>query len=185
MTLSTDTAGVSADKFDDLRALMEEPPGGPGHGRRRKDAADLHGDDLRVELGVVESQRIDFLKAGGWGAVDPGHGNNRRASYSGSAAGMVTHRGVLHPAEYVDPEALRLAIEAELGFTLSDLHEVYSTGGRIPFTLHGLRGRIDARLLELANAGANMDALARITGVTARTMDRALVRARRTEAVAA
>jgi hypothetical protein len=110
----------------------------------------------------------DFLAAGGWRTVSP---------KSGDRGGMVAHRGVLHPDEYVDE--LRVLIEAEhrLGFTIADLWEVYSQG-RKSAAQRELRDRIDRRLLELAEAGGNLTALARVFEVDPDTFSRALARAR-------
>jgi hypothetical protein len=90
---------------------------------------------------------------------------------------MTSHRGVLHPDEHVDTEALRAAVEAELGFTYDDVRAVYRQGRKAVSTLE-LRARIDARLLELRAAGGNMELLARVTGVDRKVVGRAMARAR-------
>jgi hypothetical protein len=108
----------------------------------------------------------DFLRSTtGWHAVGRGHG------------GTVAHRGVLHPDEYVDD--LRVLIEAErhLGFTIADLWEVYRQG-RKSAAQRALRARIDARLLEVANAGGNLTLLGQVMEVNPETFQRALARAR-------
>jgi hypothetical protein len=104
-------------------------------------------------------------------------------------AGMRAHRGVLHPHEYLDADALRSAVEAELGFTYDEISTVYRQG-RMTDAQIELRNRIDARLLAIAEAGGNMLALARCLGwkinhgwrgeggASCRTMERALKRAR-------
>jgi hypothetical protein len=96
----------------------------------------------------------------------------------GDRCGLVSHRGVLHPHEYVDMARLVQALEQELGFTLEQLRSVYGTGGRIPSRRLELRDRIDARLLALARSGASMDLFGRVTGLNDSTLDRALARAR-------
>lgn len=106
----------------------------------------------------------------GWSIVSPAWGDH---------GGLRAHRGTLHPDEYVDRGRLVALLEEELGYTLTQLHSVYSTGGRIPNSRRELRGRIDARLLALATAGGNMTMFARVTGLNETTLDRALVRARR------
>lgn len=117
----------------------------------------------------------EFLREGGWTLIDPMH--------AGRESGMVAHRGTLHPVEHVNHERLVGLVENELGFSLDAMHSVYSRkGGPLAGTLRALRARIDARLLELSQAGANMDELSRVTGVAPRTLDNALARARAVEA---
>src|SRR5581483_9607087 len=95
---------------DELRELMEEPPGGENHGRSASDDPERLGRWL--PLGVGGGQHREFLMAGGWSIVEPGAGG------AGARAGMTAHRGVLRGDEYVDARVLRLAIEEQLGFTL-------------------------------------------------------------------
>lgn len=133
-----------------------------------QDAASRHG---------LSHEAIDFVRGGGWSIVSIRDGDE--------SGGLTSHRGVLHPHEYVDADRLRDLVEEELGFTYLDIHSVYSTGGRIANHLFSLRDRIDARLLEIAQEGANMDAFGRVVGVNSRTLDRALARARSAEEVAA
>jgi DNA-binding transcriptional ArsR family regulator len=169
MTLSNDPADATADTFEDLQAIMEEPAGGENFGRTAVDPY-LNFGDGRIALGVADAQERDLLGKGGWSIFD--------ASHEGRRVGGSSHRGTLHPHEYVDGDALRADVEAHLGFSYDELHAVYSTGGRLADHLRDLRDRLDARLLEVSEAGANMDELARVTGVTPRTLDRALARAR-------
>lgn len=91
--------------------------------------------------------------------------------------GLHAHRGVLHPAEYVDPAVIVPAVERRLGFTKAELHLVYRQG-RKSAAQRELRARIDARLLELQSSGGNLELLARIVGVDRKTLGRALARAR-------
>ncbi len=77
--------------------------------------------------------------------------------------GITSHRGVLHPDEYVDHDVLRAAVEAELGFTHDEVHSVYRQG-RLSKEQGELRARIDARLLALSRAGANTTLLGRLLG---------------------
>lgn len=173
MTAST----FSSDTAEDFAALMEEAPGGENHGRERKVLAT---DDLgavgRVYNDLGRPKETDFLATGGWG-IERG----------------TSHRGVLHPQEYVDQDELLVAVERELGFTINEVKAVYRQG-RKSAEQGELRARIDARLLALSRAQANMLALARIFGwaitpgntdggADCRTMDRALDRARTAEAV--
>jgi hypothetical protein len=152
---------------------MEEPAGGPNHGRRASDNPNVEG--RRVPLYADDWQAAEFMRANGWTMVH---------AKDGTRAGVNAHRGVLHPNEYADPVLLKAAVEGELGFTFVDLHSVYSTGGRIPSKRRELRGRIDARLLALSRSGANMDLFGRVVGLNASTLDRALARARAEEAKA-
>jgi hypothetical protein len=91
--------------------------------------------------------------------------------------GMVAHRGVLHRDEYVDEMRLLVAVERQLGFMLIDVWEAYCQG-RKSAAQRAQRDRIDARLLEIADAGGNMELLARILEVDRKTIGRALARAR-------
>lgn len=125
---------------------------------------------------------VGFLRAGGWHAVEPRKGTER-------GGGTTSHRGVVHPDEFIDQERLRAAACQELGFTPLQVAAVYRQGPLSPGA-RVLRNRIDARLLELANAGGLMIELARALGwavtakasgsggPTCRTLDNALGRAR-------
>lgn len=160
----------------ELARLIEEPPGGDNHGWKATTAPE---DSLRsvragqVPLGAGDAQHFQFLRDGGWSIV-----HTRDGSRAGINSHGVNQYTVLHPEDYVDSETLIELLEAELGFTLEELHSVYSTGGRIPAERVELRQRIDARLLALADAGANMDLFGRVTGLNGSTVDRALGRAR-------
>jgi hypothetical protein len=144
--------------------------------------------DEAAELAADEAEALGFLREGGWRAVAvKNNGLNN--------GGMTAHRGVLHPDEYVDALALQKMVEAELGFTYEQVRSVYRQGP-LSADQRELRGRIDARLLALSHAGGHMLELARAFGWTVKaggphggpscdTMERALVRARSCEAVAA
>lgn len=127
-------------------------------------------------------------RADGWGVVSAS--DNKEDN-----GGLTTHRGILHPDEYVNEPLLRQMVEAELGFTYEEVAAAYpDTPGSIPKELRQLRDKIDARLLALSRSGGNMTALARALGWplspgssrtggdNSRKMDRALARARRAEA---
>jgi hypothetical protein len=82
-------------------------------------------------------------------------------------------------------------VEAELGFTFEQVHEVYRQGAGRWMTeeQRHLRARLDARLLQLAKAGGNMVALGRILGFrvdeskrSCAAITNALARAREKEA---
>ena len=177
MSLSNGAAGATA---DEIRELMEEPAGGHNHGRTAVDDPHLDERATRfIGLGVEDGQERDVLNGGGWTLI-PGVGGARQA------AGMTAHRGVLHPHEYVDNDVLRAKVEEAFGFTVEEVRSVYRQGRLTP-EQGELRSRIDARLLALSRAGANMLALARVFGLpikparhggNCRVLDNALTRAR-------
>jgi hypothetical protein len=96
---------------------------------------------------------------------------------SGDRCGMTAHRGVLYPGEYVSTAALVPLVEERLGFTVDELRTVYRQGPKSARQVE-LRSRIDARLLELRNAGGNLESLARVTGIERKVIGRAMARAR-------
>lgn len=177
-------ADTTADNFDDLAAIMEEPAGGRNYGRTAVDDPHLDAaprSSRFLDLSVEGAQTRDRMNHGGWIVVhEKQHG----------AVGMTSHRGVLAPGEYVDPAELRARLETALGFTTEDVHSVYRQG-RLSFEQRKLRGRIDARFLALSQSGANMTTLARALGlhvhpkVGCLTITRAIARARVAQAVAA
>src|SRR5581483_4752339 len=107
--------------------------------------------------------------------------------YGASDMGMTSHRGVLHPDEYVDEQQLRELVARALGFTFEQLEDAYRNG-RPTADRARIRAQIDARLLALSRSGGNLTALARALGWeiegngTCRKIDRALERARLVEA---
>lgn len=115
---------------------------------------------------------FDFA-AGGWHVVEPG-----REERSG---GLVAHRGVTHPDEYVDIDVLRASIEEALGYSYADVSAVYARGGRLTAEQRQLRERIDSRLLALSRSKGNMKVLADAFDLNEKTIDRALVRAKAVE----
>lgn len=155
---------------------------------RHSDELDGHEHDADAVDGEGrELEELGFLLDGGWTAVDSTRGS-RGWTPGARDAGMTSHRGVLHPGEHVDEEALRAALEAELGFTLDDVRAVFRQGRKSSAQLE-LRERIDARLLEVADAGGNLLELAKafgwaieaadaLGGERSKTMERAIERAR-------
>jgi hypothetical protein len=107
----------------------------------------------------------------GWRVVSP------QARGGDDRCGMTAHRGVLHPDEYVNMAELVPAVEQRLGFTLDELRDVYRQGRLSPRRLE-LRARVDARFLELRDAGGNLELLARVTGVDRKVIGRGLARGR-------
>jgi hypothetical protein len=137
-----------------LSELMQEAPGGPNFGRAALSTRDPEQTERHVSLGVGDAQAREFMSDGGWGIV---------TIKDGSRAGIHAHRGVLRGDEHIDVDAVRRAVEHELGFTIDDVLSVYRQG-RMTDSQRELRGHIDARLLALSRSGANMLALARIFG---------------------
>lgn len=157
----------------ELAELMQEPAGGDNHGQRLSGNPGVEGPHLSLE--TERWRREEFMRNSGWTLV---HNVDRRASETGARSHAVNQYTVLHPTEYVDESLLVVLVEDELGFTVEQLHSVYSTGGRIPSDRRELRARIDARLLALSRGGANMDLFGRIIGLNPATLDRALARAK-------
>jgi len=94
-----------------------------------------------------------------------------------SDAGMTAHRGVLADGEFVDPEELQAAIEAELGYTYAEITAVYKAGPKSA-TQREFRTYVDARMLALSLSGANMTAVAASLDLSRAAVNRALDRAR-------
>lgn len=92
-------------------------------------------------------------------------------------AGIVSHRTVLHEDEYVDAETLADQIEQEFGYTTEEVAAVYRQGPKTA-TQREFRTHIDARLLALSLSGASMVAVGKALGLTEKTIERALARAR-------
>jgi hypothetical protein len=112
------------------------------------------------------------LAAGGWHVVEPG--NPERSG------GLVAHRGVLQPEEYVDFFDLRAAVEEALGYTYAEVSAAYKVG-RSTAEQRQLRERIDSRLLALSRSRGNLRILSEALGLNEKTIDRALVRAKAVE----
>jgi hypothetical protein len=123
----------------------------------------------------AEDPEGDFLASPGWTIAYPGGEHD---------GGTVAHRGVLHPAEYVDQDALSARVAEALGFAAAQIRAVYRQG---PLSPEGraLRARIDARILEVATKGGLMVELGRALGLTVqpdghcRAINNALARARK------
>lgn len=93
----------------------------------------------------LDPESVSFLQDGGWSAVS--------IKGDGGGGGLTSHRGVLHPDEYVDEGLLQLMIERRIGFTYDQIRSVYRQGPLGP-DQRELRGRIDVRLLALSRSGA-------------------------------
>ena len=116
------------------------------------------------------------LYEGGWHVVSIKGGDEE--------GGVTSHRGVLHPEEYVNHDVLRGLVERELGFSYEQIRSVYRQGP-LTATQRELRGRIDARVLALSRAGTNLAELGRALGFpvkdngNCRALENALARARK------
>lgn len=147
----------------DIRSVMEEPVGGDNHGRVNGEPL-----DVQTQQGVEAALRGDAFSV-----VGPDVPNT-------DGGGLVAHRGVLHPDEYVDPDQFQQAVEAELGYTYAEVKAVYKAGGNrwLTPTQREFRAYIDARLLALSRSGTNVTELAEAIGIGRATLNRALERAR-------
>jgi hypothetical protein len=155
---------------DDIRSLMEEAPGGENHGFEM----DSYSDDREGP----QVTRRDL--AGRLAKLDQGYapdGSPFGVVTGKEEGGLVAHRGVLHPDEYVDFFALRAEVEAEFGFSYSEVAMAYRSG-RPTVEQRQMREKIDARLLALSRARGNMTEFAKILDIDEKTLDRALRRAR-------
>lgn len=151
--------------------IMSEPPGGDNHGFAVGFYKD--DDDTQHKSRRDQSMRLQRLEQVGLGA----DGSGVSVVSGKDEGGLVAHRGVLAPGEYVDGFVLRDAVQAELGFTYGDVASAYALG-RPTTEQRQLREKIDSRLLALSRAGGNMEQLAKALGLSEKTVDRALRRAR-------
>lgn len=129
--------------------------------------------DLSINALITGEMIEDGGRADGWSVV---HVRDN----SEDNGGVTTHRGVLHPDEYVDEDLLRRMVEEEFGYTHEQIESVYSVK-KLKTDQRQLRDAIDARMLALRRSGANMFQFAEAIGLNQRTMNRALVRAEASE----
>lgn len=171
---------------EDIESIMSEAPGGENFGR----ASHTYDDDPDIErfgrsLNAASHAAEDHVRQGGVSIVEPQHGRGRGTTYGARDAGMTAHRGVTHPDEYVDRERLLRTVEAELGFSLEEVHSVYARGiagrGVFPANLRELRDRLDRRVLALFRAGGNMGTLAEVLDIDRLQLVRAVSRAQGAE----
>jgi hypothetical protein len=156
--------------------IMEETPEGPNSGVSHGAYVDEQGSPRRTRNHL--NMRLAKLDQRGLETV-----GSRYGVVSGKEdGGLVAHRGVLHPDEYVDPLALSLAVRAELGVSIFDIGFAYKMG-RPTAEQRQLRDEIDSRLLALSRAGGNMTQAAQAFGISEKTVDRALTRAKSVEVV--
>lgn len=163
----------------DLQLLMEEPPYGHNNGSAPCKSNDEYGQ--RSPFGTQQNQARELLQDGRFATVDTTAGTHTGRTYGAQDAGMTSHRGILHPDDYVHHDELLDQVERHFGFSFDEVRAVYTrAGGPLPKALRGLRSRIDARLLELHSAGRiNIVEFARVMGLTEMGLHRALGRARK------
>lgn len=156
---------------ENIQDILAEQPGGDNGGRVNEPVR-VKDDDVSATRGTpLDGVTADFLRGDGWQTASAEGGRQLEQS------GLTTHRGVLHPDEYVDFFELREQVEADFGFTYAEVSAAYKQG-RPTAEQRQLREKIDARLLALSRAGGNMDQLGKALGLPERTLDSALARAR-------
>lgn len=172
---------------EDWETIMQEAPGGSNHGRAAVDgsgydpfAPDAPG-RVTMERGLDLGRpvELDWLYSNGFSIVDTSAGSTSGRVHGARDAGMSAHRGVLHPDEYVNHEAVLRDLERHLGYTVDQVRSVYTRlGGPIPTDQRQLRDQIDSRMLALSRSGANMTLLRQLLGITEVAIWRAVSRAR-------
>lgn len=162
--------------MEDLHEIMSEAPGGDNHGVASDAWVDESGAPRVTRRDL--SHRLASLDQRGLETV-----GSRFGIVSGrEEGGLVAHRGVLHPDEYVDTLALRESVLAELGLTHSELIEAYKLG-RPTAEQRANRESIDAQFLALSRSGTNLVHLAEALELSEKTIDRAIRRAEDVEVV--
>lgn len=156
--------------MEDTQNIMSEAPVGDNHGYAIASFTDSEDTPQR-------SRRDQTMRLSGLEQAAPGQHGGFGIATGKDDGGLVAHRGILAPGEYVDWFALREAVEADLGFTYAEVNEAYALG-RPTVEQRQLREKIDARLLALSRAGGNMETLAKALALSEKTVDRALRRAR-------
>lgn len=164
------------ESFDEIAALMAETPVSDNHGRKQS----LDAESIRSKtLGSADYEIRQGLQDG---RIDIVHGDE-------SYYGLVAHRGVLTEEEagWLDWSVVERQVEAVLGCTYAELAAVYGPG-RPDTGRSKRRDDLDARLLDIQQAGGNMHQLAialgwpvRVTptgGSECQKMSKALARAR-------
>lgn len=158
--------------MQDIRAIMEEPPGGGNFGRRRRvmdDGTDASTGTVRWEpLDINDMVGRDAIFTGGFSITVPGHGGTK-----GNPGG-----NTIHPDEYVDEDVLHDMAMKELGFSDEDLALCYVRGtGKKPPEVVALREAMDARFLQLYREGTHIGHLSEAIGLSRSSIERAIKRA--------
>lgn len=172
---------------EEISETMQETPNGENYGRAQVqgddgewglfplDVAGWQAADVLTDEGATSGDPAPF--GSGYGIIDPTRGQSVVGSYGATDMGLTAHRGVLHGDEYVDFFALREQVEAEFGYTYAAIAATYKNG-RPTAEQRQQREEIDARMLALSRAGGNMAEFAKAVGLSEKTVDRALARAR-------
>src|SRR5690242_8755988 len=118
--------------WSELVEVMQEPPdGAAGSGRSARVLSSGENDAM--------NRRWRDLAPMGWPGPREFWGVERATA----------HRGILHPSEHIDLEALTEKVEQLLGFTADEVREAFAPGRPTSERLE-LRARVDARLLTIA-----------------------------------
>ncbi len=176
---------------DDTSSIMEEPPHAPNFGRKVTHvmaegapvigSAPLDKDGMAGDDFTSPTDPNDVPPWGaGVGIIDTSRGTSKGGSYGAGDMGMTSHRGILHPDEYIDFFALRAQVESEFGHSYEAIASAYKVG-RPTAEARQTRDEIDAQVLALSRAGGNMAEFAVAVGLSEKTVDRALARARAAE----
>lgn len=166
---------------DDLAAAGLMPRAMPDHSSVNSRGEGVDPTSTR-HTSTLDPETEDFLGAGGWSMVSIKDGADRNG-------GMTSHRGVIHPGEYVDTDFLARAVAGRLGFPLEDIRAAYKQGRKSGAQTE-LRSTVDALILEVAETGGLLVELGRALGWEVRedghcrTIENALARARAARAEA-
>lgn len=176
--------------MEGLATLMEESPVGENHGTSAiplqyghdTSPGHLSGGSVEVEVTPSPFKPRKALNSKDHEALSATQGivSDPREFYY---LGMTAHRGVLHPDEYADYEALIFAIEMRLGFTVERIQFLYSKPNPSKADIPD-KEKLEDIFLELSESGGNVVMLARILGFYVRedgyckVMHRAIERAR-------
>lgn len=155
--------------MDQLDEVMQEPPGGYNHGRASRSSA-----RFGINLSAEEMKTSDHLSDdnAGWDLSSMEGGAQQ------SRGGITSHRGVLHPDEYVHAEALERLLEENLGVSLDEFDEAYRSRGRPSPEVLATRVKLDRVFLAVVEDGGNVEELARILGIARARIYDAAERAR-------
>jgi hypothetical protein len=156
--------------FEEIAALIEEPPHGQMYGRVIGAA---NGDRGVQELDARIVSALDMI--GAREGEPRGYIVWTKAGGGGLVSDAVNQHTVLRGDQYVDEELLAALIEHELGCTIAEARAVYGRrgGGRCPGGLRPLRDRLDGVMAAIALSGGNLAELARRLGVPEQNLQRA------------
>lgn len=155
--------------MDKLDAVMQEPPGGFNNGRASRSSG-----RFVTNLSTEEMKTSEHLgdENAGWDLSSMEGGAQQ------SRGGITSHRGVLHPDEFVHAEALEALLEENLGVSLDEFDEAYRSRGRPSPEALATRVKVDRVFLEVVEDGGNVEELARILGIARARIYDAAERAR-------